>query len=109
MEAQTILRKDINELFSDTRAVVDDLKTILNDTGGIADDQFTAVRREAEQRIQGALARLQDIEERVEARVERAVHRSAKLVSKHPLEAAAGATLTAGAIGAALWFLLRER
>ena len=109
MEAQTILREDIVKLRSDTGAVVDDLNTILDDTAGLADEQLAALRKTAEQRIRRALARLQDVGEGLEARVERAVHRSENLVAKHPWQAAAEASLAAGAIGASLWFLLRQR
>ena len=109
MGARTILTEDIKDLRADTRAVADDLTTIFNDTAGLADERLTAVRKEAEERVSRTLARLDDVEELLAKRVERAIHRSERLVSKHPWEAAAGAALTAGAVGAALWFLLRQR
>ena len=109
MQTQTVLNRDIDRLAADTRGVIGDVRAVLADTGGLADEKLAAVRDAAERRIRDALARLDDVEKRVTAGVERAVGRTDQYVSEHPWQIATAASLTAVAVGLALLLALRQR
>jgi len=109
MLGHVIFKRDVERLRADTRAVAGDLKALLADTGGLADEQLTAVRGAAELRIRRTLERLDDLQEGLEAHVERAIESADGYASRHPWELAAAASLAAAAVGVALGLMLRQR
>lgn len=109
MQSQTVLNRDIDRLTADTRGVIGDVRAVLADTGGLADEKLAAVRDAAERRIREALAHLDDVEKRVTAGVERAVGRTDQYASEHPWQLATAVSMAAIAVGLAIALVFRQR